>query len=349
MADPIFAVPLSFHNFMVLLIVVPILLWIAKVAYQILMIMVVYRQLFLTRTVFLDRMSVYAQDFQQLIRQHFNQILRMRRTVPPKEVPQHQLRVHLHPESLEVTTSKDKVSLGFVFDASVECNISFYWGPTVEACNKLVKDSAPCSNRSPRESHGGSLEMGYQPPSLEGNGSSRPLFPDNDFLQRSQIYCMPAGLRQTFSINLHDKVSLKATGSTAPAPAESGDATGGSSSSATPRVDLAIVISPSLSEKQVTFVRCENRAKAEVLQQVVFTNHVGHRILGVYGFEDEEPGEADCMVCYERFRSVIILPCRHCSVCSTCLRSLRDERCPMCRSSFSAYLLLPLLRAEAPV
>ena len=33
-------------------------------------------------------------------------------------------------------------------------------------------------------------------------------------------------------------------------------------------------------------------------------NHVGHRILGVYGFEDEEPGEADCMVCYERFRSV---------------------------------------------
>ena len=24
----------------------------------------------------------------------------------------------------------------------------------------------------------------------------------------------------------------------------------------------------------------------------------------VYGFEDEEPGEADCMVCYERFRSV---------------------------------------------
>jgi hypothetical protein len=94
--------------------------------------------------------------------------------------------------------------------------------------------------------------MGYQPPSLEGNGSSRPLFPDNDFLQRSQIYCMPAGLRQTFSINLHDKVSLKATGSTAPAPAESGDATGGSSSSATPRVDLAIVISPSLSEKQAT-------------------------------------------------------------------------------------------------
>lgn len=94
--------------------------------------------------------------------------------------------------------------------------------------------------------------MGYQPPSLEGNGSSRPLFPDNDFLQRSQIYCMPAGLRQTFSINLHDKVSLKATGSTAPAPAESGDATGGSSSSETPRVDLAIVISPSLSEKQAT-------------------------------------------------------------------------------------------------
>lgn len=30
---------------------------------------------------------------------------------------------------------------------------------------------------------------------------------------------------------------------------------------------------------------------------------MGHRILGVFGFEDEEPGEADCMVCYERLRS----------------------------------------------
>ena len=92
--------------------------------------------------------------------------------------------------------------------------------------------------------------MGYQPPLLEGNGSSRPLFPDNDVLQRSQIYCMPAGLSQTFSINLHDKVSLKATSSAAPA--ETGDATASTSSSETPRVDLAIVISPSLSEKQAT-------------------------------------------------------------------------------------------------
>jgi len=32
-------------------------------------------------------------------------------------------------------------------------------------------------------------------------------------------------------------------------------------------------------------------------------NTLGHRILGVFGFEDEEPGEADCMVCYERLRS----------------------------------------------
>ena len=44
----------------VLLVVIPILLWIAKVAYQILMVIVIHRQLFLTRTIFLDRMSVYA-------------------------------------------------------------------------------------------------------------------------------------------------------------------------------------------------------------------------------------------------------------------------------------------------
>ena len=93
--------------------------------------------------------------------------------------------------------------------------------------------------------------MGYQPPLLEGNGTSRPLFPDNDFLQRSQIYCMPAGLSQSFSINLHDKVSLKPGAPSVPS-APAADATGSSSSSETPRVDLAIVISPSLSEKQAT-------------------------------------------------------------------------------------------------
>eukprot|EP00434_Breviolum_minutum_P013445 symbB.v1.2.011852.t1/scaffold801.1/size161289/8 len=125
----------------------------------------------------------------QLIRQHFNQILRMRRTVPAKEVPQHQMRVHLHPESLQVANSNDKVVLQFLFDASVECSISFYWGATVDACNKLLKDSA-ASSMDRSEVRGGSLEMGYQPPLLDGSGAtiSRPLFPDTDFLQRSQIY-----------------------------------------------------------------------------------------------------------------------------------------------------------------
>lgn len=39
----------------------------------------------------------------------------------------------------------------------------------------------------------------------------------------------------------------------------------------------------------------------------------------------------ECMVCFDRRRNVIVLPCRHCSVCLSCLRSMRDERCPLCR------------------
>ena len=145
----------------------------------------------------------------------------------------------------------------------------------------------------------GSLEMGYQPPFLDDASLSRPLFPDADVLQRSQIYRFSPGLSQTFTA---DRVTSLA---------DAGDV---------PRVDLAIVIAPSLSEKQVTgtaqvvktlrksrnmrthenlwnilkptfkkksnqqfhnfeagpqlhcqvtFVRCEGRA--EVLQQVIFT------------------------------------------------------------------------------
>lgn len=102
--------------------------------------------------------------------------------------------------------------------------------------------------------------MGYQPPFLDGNGAtiSRPLFPDTDFLQGSQIYRMSAGRNQPFSITLHDSSSSPPSGpETEIHPI-------------LPRVDLTIVIAPSLSEKQVTFVKCQ-RAKAEVLHQIILT------------------------------------------------------------------------------
>lgn len=108
-------------------------------------------------------------------------------------------------------------------------------------------------------------------------------------------------------------------------------------------------LSTAQAHTQVSFVRFK-RSEAnnsaivpEVLQQVVFGDDgTAHRVLGVFGFEEENGEEVDCMICYDRPRSVLLLPCRHCSVCSSCLRSLRDERCPLCRAVFSAYLLFPL-------
>merc|ERR1712003_483964 len=107
---------------------------------------------------------------------------------------------------------------------------------------------------------------------------------------------------------------------------------------------------------QVTFVRFrrgEAMLHAEVLHQVALGgNGAANRVLGIFGFEgnanDTETGDSVCTVCYDRPRSVLLLPCRHCSVCSVCLRSLRDERCPLCRSSFSAHILLPLQPVPVP-
>lgn len=108
--------------------------------------------------------------------------------------------------------------------------------------------------------------MGYQPPLLDGSGAtiSRPLFPDTDFLQRSQIYHMSAGRNQPFSITLHENLS-----SSPPSPGN--PETEELHQAEIARVDLTIVIAPSISEKQVTFVKCQERAKAEVLHQIILT------------------------------------------------------------------------------
>merc|ERR1712194_288145 len=108
------------------------------------------------------------------------------------------------------------------------------------------------------------------------------------------------------------------------------------------------------SHSQLTLVRFRRRdevengqstLKAEIAQQIVVGADGAHRLQGIFGFEGDVEEEADCwdcQICYDRPKSVLLLPCRHCSVCEHCLRSLRDERCPMCRATFSSYLVLPL-------
>ena len=47
-----------------------------------------------------------------------------------------------------------------------------------------------------------------------------------------------------------------------------------------------------------------------------------------------------CAVCLERFKSTLILPCRHMATCFDCTVVLRDgcKRCPMCNQTFDRYL-----------
>ncbi|CAD7972425.1 unnamed protein product [Amoebophrya sp. A25] len=66
----------------------------------------------------------------------------------------------------------------------------------------------------------------------------------------------------------------------------------------------------------------------------------------IFGFEDAEDTEdpSECMICYERQRNTMLLPCRHCSTCSVCLRSLREEKCPLCRTVFEKHVRFPYKR-----
>lgn len=59
----------------------------------------------------------------------------------------------------------------------------------------------------------------------------------------------------------------------------------------------------------------------------------------IYGYEDAD--DQECMICYDRTKNVLPLPCRHSSICHVCLRSLRDEKCPICRAVFTSYVAFP--------
>ncbi|CAD7924131.1 unnamed protein product [Amoebophrya sp. A120] len=85
----------------------------------------------------------------------------------------------------------------------------------------------------------------------------------------------------------------------------------------------------------------------ELIRQVAIAGEDAVELAAIYGFEDaepEDPASAECMICYERTKNCMLLPCRHCSTCSVCLRSLREEKCPLCRSQFDKHVSFPRLR-----
>ncbi|CAJ1388507.1 unnamed protein product [Effrenium voratum] len=148
----------DFHNLFVVVMMGLITAWVAKVMYQIFRAAEVNFRLTRSRSLQLEAMSIYAQDFQMLIRQHFNQILRIRRTVPPKLVARHEVTAHVHPESIRCLWVGEEDSGGgpmgfgveFDIDASVPCCVQLYWGVNAQACNEFVHRSQAESSQSRR-------------------------------------------------------------------------------------------------------------------------------------------------------------------------------------------------------
>merc|ERR1712232_1377162 len=200
--------------------------------------------------------------------------------------------------------------------------------------------------------------------------SHRELFSASECSFRSNPIYLPSGVAQRSSTPADDLLDLRRVSfdlAASPMP-PSGDQAANRSSEATALVPLVVAATTrrdcdsidevqgrpvSQAHSEVTLVRFRRdeleaassnaeapivRLRPEILHQVALGDSVAHRVLGIFGFEDEEEtGETECMICYDRRRSVLLLPCRHCSVCSSCLRSLRDERCPLCRLLLCLY------------
>ena len=139
----------DFHNVFVFGILGLVVAWVAKVVFQLVRAVELNVRLSRARSLQLEAMSIYVHDFQMLIRQHFNQILRLRRTVPPKLVTRHELTTHVHPESISCMWVGEEDSGGgpmgfgveFDIDASAPCCVRLYWGVSAQACNDFVQRS----------------------------------------------------------------------------------------------------------------------------------------------------------------------------------------------------------------
>lgn len=100
--EPLDGIPWSLHNLWVALLILLIAAWLLQVLYRLVMAQVILCRMRRAseRGIFLDRMSFYASNLQEIIRQHFNQLLRIRPAVPARDVAQLKVSVHLQPESL---------------------------------------------------------------------------------------------------------------------------------------------------------------------------------------------------------------------------------------------------------
>ena len=53
---------------------------------------------------------------------------------------------------------------------------------------------------------------------------------------------------------------------------------------------------------------------------------------------DEAQDRNECVVCMERPRAVVFLPCEHCAVCASCAAALQE--CPNCRATITTRITI---------
>jgi len=375
--------PEDLHNLFVIIVVAILAAWAAKVSWQLYCAAEMHHRLSQSRAVVLQGMSVYSNELQQILRHHFNQILRIHNSrVPPALVARHALSVHLHPESIQLSegVALEAGGVRFTVDAALPCRIKLFWGVSTRACNELVQRQSASDGRgssvsdaegspgrssrrwlpgtgSPQESSRSLLEMekmegGALPGLLPGiNYGDVNVFSSSQYAGSTTDLFLPAGNGQQVVCTvagLHDPASLR-LGDEAVVPL----AIVICAQRRTPQ-DLGTVQDRPVFEVygQMSLVRFRRGASEdtvgapEVIRQLTIGDSApAQEVNGIFGFE--EAGEFDCEICYFRPKNVLLLPCRHCSVCHPCLRSLRDERCPLCRASLTSYVILPLPRRGA--
>ena len=53
---------------------------------------------------------------------------------------------------------------------------------------------------------------------------------------------------------------------------------------------------------------------------------------------DEAQIRNECVVCMDRPRAVLFLPCEHCAVCASCADALQE--CPNCRATITTRITI---------
>lgn len=140
-------IPLSLHNLWVSILMLLMLAWLLQVAYRIFKAHRIQWRMRRSEMgpLFLDGLSLYTTDLQEIIRQHFNQLLRIRPTVPARDIAKVKILAHLQPESLQCSkvvevdvssmVSVTKLRLVFKVDSLQPFKVQLFWG---QRCHDLL-------------------------------------------------------------------------------------------------------------------------------------------------------------------------------------------------------------------